>query len=75
MLAGFVSHLGLGKVGVMCSHMPIADAGARLARLELGITENDGWLPGSGFGSGAFVHLAFNWGGSIASCDYYPVPD
>src|SRR3989344_8054094 len=74
-LAGFVSHLGLGKVGVMCSHMPIADAGARLARLERGITETDGWLPGSGFGSGAFVHLAFNWGGSIASCDYYPVPD
>lgn len=66
--------ISLGKVGALCSHMPFADMCARLARLELGISENDGWLPGSGFGSGAFVHLAFDASGNIASCEYYPVP-
>ena len=76
-LAGFVGHVGLGHVGVMCSHMPIADCGARFARLALGITENDGWLPGTGFGSGAFVHLGFvqHYCESffdLVSCEYYP---
>ena len=65
--------VGAGKVGAMVSHMPIADCGARFARKRLGITEDDGWLPGKGFGSGAFVHLAYD-SGQLVSCDYYPVP-
>ena len=65
---------GIGHVATMCSHVPYADAGARAARLELGITENGGWLPGSGFGSGAFVHLVFTVAGKLAHCEYYPVP-
>lgn len=63
-----------GQVAAMCSHVPYADAGARLARMKLGIFENDGWLPGSGFGSGAFVHLSFNHALQIVHCEYYPVP-
>lgn len=77
-----VATMGIGKVGAMCSHMPIADCGARFARLSLGITEGDGWLPGSGFGSGAFVHLTFGlkFAGELGpeyvltGCTYYPVP-
>jgi len=65
--------VGVGRVGAMCSHVPYADAGARQARKLLGISDGDGWLPGSGFGSGAFVHLAFK-DGTLASCDYYPAP-
>ncbi|MEK7601205.1 MAG: hypothetical protein AAB480_01585 [Patescibacteria group bacterium] len=81
-------NVGLGKIGAMCSHVPFADAGARRARLKLGIKESDGWLPGKGFETGAFVHLAFgertpHWTDEIPfppgskflfSCEYYPVP-
>lgn len=80
--------VGIGRVGAMCSHVPYADAGARHARKILGITEGDGWLPGNGFGSGAFVHLAFKslephpsdefdlrHRHYLVSCDYYPVPE
>ena len=66
--------VGVGRAGAMCSHVPYADAGARHARKLLGIREGDGWLPGNGFGSGAFVHLAFKADGMLASCDYYPAP-
>lgn len=66
--------VGVGRVGVMCSHVPYADAGARYARKLLGISKDDGWLPGKGFGSGAFVHLAFKADGELVSCDYHPAP-
>jgi hypothetical protein len=67
--------VGVGRVGALCSHVPYADAGARRARRELGITADDGWLPGSGFGSGAFLHLGFDLRAArLMHCDYYPVP-
>lgn len=74
--------VGEGHVGVMCSHVPYADAGARYARrlLKLG-ADIDYWLPGDGFGSGAFVHLGFELNPDrelkptkLVLCDYYPVP-
>ena len=86
---GLSKVVGPGNVGVLCTHVPYADAGARKARIDLGMFhENEGWLPGDGFGSGAFVHLAYkeyvpHWtdevprmgdGYELASCDYYPVP-
>lgn len=67
--------VGIGAVGALCSHSPFADVAARLARLELGITENDGWLPGSGFQSGAFLHLAYDARGALELCRYYPAPE
>lgn len=84
-LAKFV---GIGKVGALCSHVPFADAGARAANRRLQkFGENDFWLPGNGFETGAFVHLTYerNWpqpGDEVvnsapyrlADCDYYPVP-
>lgn len=68
--------VGRGNVGVMCSHMPIADAGARVANSILNqFPENDFWIPGSGFGSGAFVHFAFiPHSGALVHAQYYPVP-
>ena len=69
-----VEVVGVGRVGVMCSHVPYADAGARLARQRLGIHENDGWLPGRGFESGAFVHFSFTADSTLVGCEYYPVP-
>jgi hypothetical protein len=67
--------VGVGNVGAICSHMPFADMCARLARLSLGITRNGGWLLDNGFGSGAFVHLAFEASRKLLSCEYYPVPE
>ncbi len=67
--------VGVGKVGVGCSLMPIADSAARHANKLLGLhVDNDGWLPGKGFGSGAFVHFAFTAARELVHCQYYPVP-
>ncbi len=85
-LAKFV---GIGKIGALCSHAPYADAGARNANLDLQkFRENDFWLPGNGFETGAFIHQAYrrripHWSDEmpappdaleLASCEYFPVP-
>ena len=68
-----VKRLGAGGIVATCSHAGIADCAARMARLGFGVTENDGWLPGKGFESGGFVHLAY-YVGALVHCQYYPVP-
>lgn len=67
--------IGPGEVAVRCSHMPIADASAREANRILGKhAENNFWIPGHGFESGALSHKAFTAAGELVHCAYYPVP-
>lgn len=66
--------IGRGKVAVTCSHFGNADTGVYLARRNMGVMDNDGWLPGKGFQSGAFVHLSYTKDGWLVYCRYYPVP-
>ncbi|HEY4522531.1 MAG TPA: hypothetical protein VJH91_02770 [Candidatus Paceibacterota bacterium] len=63
--------VGSGNVGILCSHSPFADVAARDARIELGLRSNDGWLPGKGFESGAFLHFGYYSNGALKFCDYY----
>lgn len=68
--------VGLGNFGDACSHMPFADAAARLANQKLGLfAENNFWLPGDGYGSGAFTDYGYTEAGNLVECKYYSVPD
>jgi len=66
-----------GRVGVMCSHVPIADAFARYVRKVLTFTENDCWLPVHRFEPGAFVHVGYrmlDFKYRPVFCEYHQVP-
>ncbi|MDO8521773.1 MAG: hypothetical protein Q7S08_00605 [bacterium] len=68
------TRVSMGGFGVLCTHFGILDMAIRLARLQMGVTENDGWLPGNGTQSGAFAVLSYTSQWELCHCQYYPVP-